>query len=94
MKKFLTFFSAITFFTGTTLVTTACGITAGLLVPTKIDAPKQAKTGEDPLKEYVYNGKYSYDDALVKLVIARAAQMVSDRIRADQSSQKEFNTKL
>lgn len=87
MKRILAFFSAIAFFGTSTLAVSACGVSKGQEIEVKIaNAPKEAKDGQDPLTEYVYNNKYYYSGKNINYVLAVAAQLTSDRIYDDNNT--------
>lgn len=87
MKKILSFFSAITFFGTSTLAVSGCGISKGQKIEVKIaNAPKEAKDGQDPLTEYVYNNKYYYSSKNINYVLVVAAQLTSDHIYDDNNT--------
>ncbi|MGL5268149.1 MAG: hypothetical protein ACRC8P_00035 [Spiroplasma sp.] len=84
MKKILAFFSAIAFFGTSSLAVSACGISKGQKIEMNIaNAPKEAKDGQDPLTEYVFNNKYYYNSNNINYILVLAAQLTSDRIYND-----------
>lgn len=91
MKKLIAFFSAVTFLGSSVLAVSACGVSKGQIVKVEINnAPKKAENGQDPLIDYIYNDKYSYNSGSVVYLTALAAQLASDKIYYD--NEKTLNS--
>lgn len=86
MRKIITFLSALSFFSTSTLSVVACGVGNGSEVEIVKNAPELAKNNEDPLKDYVYNNSYAFDKNSVNGTIVLASQLAADKIKDDNGA--------
>ena len=85
MRKLITFFSIISLLSSSITTITACSIDEGDQVKINIgNEPTIQKINEDPLKDYVYNKRYYYDNGhqgSIENSLGQITQLAFDKIK-------------
>lgn len=85
MRKLITFFSIISLLSSSVTTITACSIPVGDQVKINIgNEPTIQKINEDPLRDYVYNKRYYYNNGhqgAIENALGQIMQLALDKIR-------------